>query len=120
MTQHTPGPWEVEYATDSKEPRGCPTPGACSSPVCLTNIVAPVSPWTTSALPGSVVVAYVPNWPACPNEERGNARLIAAAPELLAVIRESVHEIERLAHKATACLGIVERARALLARIEGK
>lgn len=53
-TTHTPGPWAIEEGDRE------------------THIVG-----------GEAILAYCPDWPCAPQEQEANARLIAAAPELL-------------------------------------
>ena len=96
MTQHTPGPWIVKaqtalgrYCVQPQQPReGC------------TNI-PPV------AFTSHLSVPY--------DEEQANARLIAAAPEMLHFLKMFADETE-----TSKSLKEMEYARALLAKIEGE
>jgi hypothetical protein len=94
MTQHTPGPWAV---TDRDWAKG----------------------YRIQATVGSVKtgedIAQITNVP--------DARLIAAAPEMLAVIGEILDGLndlgERAYRVAEALNPELEKARALLAKVEG-
>ena len=69
-------------------------------------------------------VANVPAWKDHPRESMGsaNARLIAAAPEMLDMLDEILNRgarMDPISGTITPIPEVMERARALLARIEG-
>ena len=106
MASFTPGPWTVGG-------EGCRFAGvgnvAFADFVSLTNITAPTVP-----------AHHEPS-----DEEReANARLIAAAPELLTALREVSDRFERCVINSGSdpefAAAAVAEYRALLARIDGK
>lgn len=73
MTKHTPGPWRVSYGVARR-------PGIDNFPLAIRSeagehIIETASP-------------DAPTFGCSPSEARANARLIAAAPELLAICQE--------------------------------
>ena len=102
-TKHTPGPWRPE--SESRSPDGSDllvttADGAYSIADCRMQCTGV----------GSV------------DEAEANARLIAAAPDLLAELRALVEGIERAAAAGVDLSGYVGtgRALALIARVEGR
>ena len=99
MTQHTPGPWTIEQIIPEGEPQFWPIAGPHTFKVA------------------DVYLSEI------------DARLIAAAPEMLDALKELIAEFDeesrQIADTDPGCYGLVETggiayARALLARIEGK
>jgi hypothetical protein len=91
-TQHTPGPWAVKHHEDTDT---------------YSIIVAgrQWNSWTVAALGHS-------------KEDEANARLIAAAPDLLAVCQELEESVEYWSEYDVP-LGIVDRIRAAIAKATG-
>lgn len=111
MNQHTPGPWHVT-----------PTPARPYRPMYFLT-VAGESRFSVDGQPGEAAIAdlhsFLPNQP----EVEANARLIAAAPDLLNIARTIVAICEsgdtNLAH--LACdenSPLVGEARAAIAKAE--
>lgn len=90
-TAHTPGPWHYKLSGNVVDNRG-----------------ARVA--TASEVPGQDEM-----------ERLANARLIAAAPELLAALKASLHVLETLAktHGYDTSIGVVPQARAVVAKAKG-
>jgi hypothetical protein len=115
MNKHTPGPWSEEEGPDN-----------------TTSIIANVSPWVDSDTgnssgipefdyPGSVVIASVPDWPVCKYEQEANARLIAAAPELLAACKALCELLDRCEIEIpVAALKVVSKAATAIANVEAR
>lgn len=94
-TKHTPGPWHVgERRADDN--------------------TLPISDLGNGAK-GSAL-AYVSPRPFYADSQEANARLIAAAPEMLECLRKCVEFLEDEIG-ASACL---EKTRSILAKIEGR
>lgn len=92
--KHTPGPWNVGTSKQGRE-------------VVFLNGL--------SEQPGSLGPSQ--NWIDCNTE--ANARLIAAAPDLLAVVQE-LEESAGYWSEYDVPLGIVDRIRAAIAKAEGR
>jgi hypothetical protein len=95
-TQHTPGPWRVDTMRHSAKSEVFVIPGVCV-----------VTGATTEA------------------DSEANARLIAAAPELLAVLREIAEHMPVSAPPSQRDIAnlqraVMPRARAAIARAEGR
>lgn len=118
MHKHTPGPWRVDPRSYAEGARG--------HVVCNVELA-----FTTLAVRGE------PDHLACPSkvalDEIGhaNARLVAAAPELLEALRETLRALEAhltkeaqeagvSRYRLCPCMGDeVQRARAAIAKAEG-
>lgn len=82
MSKHTPGPWNDEHAT-----------------------VVYYAPFISDAMGCTIIGnnkdATENDWlaliPVTTPEDKANARLIAAAPDLLAALQKDIHHIEQLA-----------------------
>lgn len=102
-TGPTPGPWVVDTA---RRARG----------------------YMTAIFHSDTAVADIPcinGDPSADAEATANARLIAAAPDLLAALRETLGELEALRDslphpRPTAESAVTHRARAVIARAEGR
>jgi hypothetical protein len=98
MSKHTPGPWEVvpEDRAESRWIIGDEEGGSIAS-------CEPAGPWITSA------------------QADANARLIAAAPDLLAVLRDMLLWADTPQQEASPSwiIGACERARAAIAKAGG-
>ena len=93
MSKHTPGPWEI-VADDER-------------PMRIVDSV------------GRVSVVDMPDWQEeFENEEFANARLISAAPEMLAALRECWATLCNLKHHNVRA--DIERAEAAIAKAEGE
>ncbi len=93
MSKHTPGPWNVGTSKQRRD-------------VVFLNGL--------SEQPGSLGPSK--SWIDCNTE--ANARLIAAAPDLLAVVKE-LEESAGYWSEYDVPLGIVDRIRAAIAKAEG-
>ena len=91
--QHTPGPWSIN-----------------EWPQATTDIAIGVI--------GTPLIAKVPLRDVSINEQKANARLIAAAPDLLAVVEE-LEESADYWSEYDVPLGIVDRLRAAIAKATG-
>ena len=92
-TQHTPGPWLFDFETDRISSRNPPT------------LICEVFYSSEDSIDGDP-------------ESHANARLIAAAPELLAMLKRLVKAIDRM--PANPLDGLAEDASALIAKAEGE
>lgn len=97
MSGHTPGPWGTHDGAEV-----WPMEGKTS----FVTLARVVGPWSDSQWYGSV------------EEGRANGRLIAAAPELLAALRDCVEVLESI-EIGEAAFRCEAAARALLKKIEG-
>ena len=110
-TRHTPGPWEIDY-----------------TPIQI-RIEGDTSGWSTCTLPGTVrraehqphsTVALLPG-----HSEEADARLIAAAPNMLACLKAIVSEWDEANAHETHRTGItpdsngIEWAREAISAAEG-
>ncbi|HDS1569315.1 hypothetical protein [Stenotrophomonas maltophilia] len=97
-SKHTPGPWETDR-------NNVHTGQIATIHHCLNN------DW---------VEVWSPNWPADEAEQEANARLIAAAPELL-YVAELVDDVsDRIDHDPDSAFGqLVAAARAAIAKATG-
>lgn len=85
MGKHTPGPWEDDKTTG-------PEPRITGGPLRLIKS-------------GGFVIAFVPMWLDDEHiEARANARLIAAAPELLALLKDWREACGAMIHDELAAL----------------
>lgn len=108
QAKHTPGPWYVSgdkiLATRTKD--------GCESTLQWANVVGKIGG-----------VPYGP-----PDEDKANAQLIGAAPEMLAALRVTLHRAEQARHSseqlgpiaAEWLDGIISEARAAIAKAEGR
>jgi len=98
MTQatHTPGPWSFR------------TTGWSTNPFAIHS---PRRPGAVACVPSRTSVPL--------DEQDANARLIAAAPELLAALDELLGDVELL-NEPYRNEAICERARAAIAKAKGK
>ena len=104
MTAYTPGPWEM--IVDS---RACFHEG---------NRVAIVSRWKDGRETGVSTVAEV--WPTDDRSDLADARLIAQAPAMAAILRELVREVDDTgSHQGCAPDCYYSEARAILKAIDG-
>jgi hypothetical protein len=87
---HTPGPWETSALSDGTQ-------------------------WTVCGPDGGDMIADLTG---NPNEEN-DARLISAAPELLAVLVRVTNELEHGGASMTAIRSMVQDARAAIAKADG-
>lgn len=72
MTAHTPGPWELQMAED-----------------CTGRKLDDLVRWVVTAKEHDLWISTGPTWDAeHADESNANARLIAAAPELLAALEQ--------------------------------
>ena len=94
MNKHTPGPWTVNYETDINGMENDPENGCA----------------------GLVDVAHV-YMRTVPGRHEANARLIAAAPELLEALQEAV---DRQAYREGSGPNWWENARAAIAKATGE
>ena len=98
MSKHTPGPWYYVGGSDKR--------------------AAPYIRKEGDMVPGTMAIASVTGRGGV-SESAANARLIAAAPELLAALKQltgEVTDLERNRVRESA----VDAARAAIARAEGK
>lgn len=106
VTQHTPGPWTLTTVTTSV--------GICYK-------IGPF-PWKRDEQNHACIYADYPGAGAFEDELLANARLIAAAPELLAALLEAQHTLDHIAvmSRGTARERLdymtAERARAVVAK----
>lgn len=115
-TKHTPGPWVVDHDDTPWTCGDARTALEHGEELGHTEILFAVKGGETG---DDWPLAYCP-WEPLADEERqeelrGNARLIAAAPEMLECLRKCVEFLEDEIG-ASACL---EKTRAILAKIEG-
>lgn len=96
MTEHTPGPWVFEASTPS-DGFECywVTPELLGTPLC--DVRGPQNP-----------------------ENEANARLIAAAPDLLAALKDFVETTELTSFARINPHGVYATAKAVIAKVEGK
>jgi hypothetical protein len=100
--KHTPGPWSDEHLSQHER---------------STIIGGRLRLIKTDG----VIVAFLPQWLDTPeetSEARANARLIAAAPDLLAVCQELEESVEYWSEYDVP-LGIADRIRAAIAKATG-
>ena len=118
-TQHTPGPWHTEglavYAANSYNEEFCGRLRDFSNPiaqVCGDPMSADAEIEQCLRADGTAG----PRWrnPGA-GEAEANARLIAAAPELLAALRECAKQLSAIGAKGHASV-----ARAAIAKAEGR
>lgn len=93
-TKHTPGPWRMVARKD----------------MIWINANAP-------GLPHAAIAELIPGKDTYGPEDKANARLMATAPELLAVLRE-YHKANRLHHDEDARL--YDLSEAVIAKAEGR
>ena len=112
---HTPGPWTVE-PSDSGDPSVglAPTP-----PVIFTNIPNDEDRFIEIAVIGSTIYdnsedGHTLSW----GDPDANARLIAAAPELLDVLRKSLDWLA--SYPGGSATNIYHAARAVIDKAEGR
>ena len=67
MSNHTPGPWKIDYGSKTKTARGISAPAARRNIVNFNGLAAPMSAETAA-----------------------NAQLLAAAPDMLQALRKAV------------------------------
>ncbi len=77
MSKHTPAPWNIQIDWEDRYP------------ICI------IDPTTTNHPQGALHICNVN--PNLSDESQANARLIAAAPELLAALEEAAHILENVA-----------------------
>ena len=94
MSNHTPGPWTVEGASGES--------GEAEVIESDNRIIA----WTADSL-GSDSFGILED------EDRANARLIAAAPDLLAALRKAADYMAEMGHPAN----VLDEARAAIAKV---
>ena len=94
MSKHTPGPWRVEYETDISGTENDPENG-CVGPVDVAHV-------------------YMRT---VPGRHEANARLIAAAPDMLQALRDAALALSfaaetwpAMAFDHRAVLAVIERA----------
>lgn len=99
MTQHTPGPWRFE-------------------PTQHTDEAAKIGGlwYIEDARDDYEVIAVLPRVHEKPGEAKANARLIAAAPEMLSLLRQILED----AWHEGPINDVLRNIRALLAKIKGK
>jgi len=121
MAKHTPGPWAWEtYDTYEGE--------SLAYADCLTSMSGPVGCDHTDGVPfaprtGELLMFADEEESSgpCIRVSPGDARLIAAAPDLLEALREVMAEFVGSAMRRTAKGGAVaDKARAAIAKAEGK
>jgi hypothetical protein len=100
MSEHTPGPWELQEGTQCCFHAG--------------NRYAVTHSGGDEDEPWSVTIAEV--WPTSDDSDKADARLIAAAPDLLAALEECVQELEKL---GWGCAGYTDNAHAAIAKAKG-
>ena len=98
MTQHTPGPWLLRPYTPCGENRG----------------------YTVTKDTGDVVIADVTTSILDPDIVAVNARLIAAAPEMLALLERLIEVDANPTADSLDITSVADEARVLLAKIEGR
>jgi hypothetical protein len=98
-TQHTPGPWEIDFDTRPVE-------------VCTIHSLPPNEDGNTWAY----VRGEIGNWDATPETNLANARLIAAAPDLLMALEHALAWND----DAEPTPSWVFEARAAIQKAEGK
>lgn len=96
MSKHTQGPWKAEVA--------------------VTLAGYPTGEWWISSQRGSIDIATTSSDYA-PDVEEANARLIAAAPELLAALKHAVDLIETVEPR---CRGVIALCKGVIAKAEGR
>jgi hypothetical protein len=106
---HTPGPWRL---VSNEQDRSFHIVGADSLPVCTINttISSTSAKWSNKKLDAAELWASVSS-----DTEARNARLITAAPDLLAVAME-LEESAAYWSEYDVPLGIVDRIRAATAK----
>jgi hypothetical protein len=97
---HTPGPWAIEK--DSKD-------------IVKVRAYATVATCTTAGLWDSKRTQVI-----SPEECMANARLIAAAPELLEALEFALAALEDVFGKNKVDVGAINTARAAIAKARGK
>lgn len=107
MSKHTPGPWILETVRTQS--------GLCHK-------VGPF-PAKREDLPSRHACLYA-DYPSSCNpadqELEANARLIAAAPELLEALEASLDYIERHTYGGTDGLALIDKTRAAIAKAKGE
>ena len=98
--KHTPGPWVVDYSPKTGRPLGITAPG-------------------DEGIPGAVGCVVRRNGIGLPGSEtaQANARLIAAAPDLLRILGELCRYAEGANSKVD---DLIDEARAAIAKAEGR
>jgi hypothetical protein len=107
---HTPGPWHYHYATAVGEES---EDGDYNAAFGITS--RSKEEFQADGNRGDLV-AYVP-WDC---DHIANARLIAAAPEMLAALRELVHYDEGSSEQGSYGYEVLSRCKAVIAKAEGR
>jgi len=88
MSKHSPAPWRGPYRSIDQK--------------------------LVIIRPDDVIIAYLDNWTDDADEQSANARLIAAAPDLLAALAELTQAVE---DEGVPCMGLlIAKCRAAIAR----
>ena len=99
MNKHTPGPWAVQQADE-----------------CMGRKLDELVQWVVTADGHSLWISTGPTWdPEHAEEGKANARLIAAAPELLEALIDAVCALECCGKDYPA----MARGQALIAHVKG-
>ncbi len=101
MTQPTPGPWFASEHTDAD---------------CWIVATAPILRGYRRPPPGALELAVMADDGLAPGVPEANARLIAAAPDLLAALREAERELHNPSYGGSIGLDVAEMVRAALAK----
>lgn len=96
---HTPGPWLLSHNTNWK-----------TNPFSVTVRKPGVHNTTVANIPTRMTIP--------PQEQQANARLIAAAPELIAMLAKLVGAIDRM--PSNPADGLADAARELIAKTTGE
>lgn len=105
MSKHTNGPWTAEVIVSDR--------GGWTTPVQMISIYA-----------GSVLIAYYTTvtceFPADDAENAANARLIAAAPELLDILAKALDFIDANSFGGSDTFELMDECRSVLAKATGE
>lgn len=104
MSKHTPGPWEIDTVTRPAE-------------ICTIHHVPPQGEEKQRWVYVRGAIGY---WEADANEQLANARLIAAAPDLLQAAKAVVERWDSPRWKEQEHTGtFIDKLRAAIAKAEG-
>lgn len=99
MSKHTPAPWNIQIDWEDRYP------------ICI------IDPTTTNHPQGALHICNVN--PNLSDESQANARLIAAAPELLAALEALENTASNTFHNNPKLAEVIQAARAAIAKAQG-